>query len=133
MKFNGELNFDTSSVITMARMFKARALAPNLQPSPSLRAASSTTAPTALSPPGQYPDLSLATRQKAKKFNQPLNFDTAKVTSMKGMFLVRALGPNLQPSPSLRAACTTTAPTVLSPPSPHLTPLCMTLRLGRTR
>ena len=39
---------------------------------------------------------------------------------MEEMFTVRALVPNLQPSPSFHAACTTTAPTTLSPPGPHL-------------
>jgi len=44
-------------------------------------------------------------------FNQPLSFDTSSVTDMAYMFYVRALAPNLQPSPSLDAACTSTAPT----------------------
>ena len=47
-------------------------------------------------PPASYAHL--ATRQYAYEFNQPLNFDTAKVTTMEGMFEVRALAPNLQPS-----------------------------------
>ena len=52
---------------------------------------------TALSPPG--PDLAhalythLATRQDAGAFNQPLSFDTSKVTTMEGMFYVRPPTP----------------------------------------
>ena len=60
------------------------------------------------------------------KFNKPLDFDTSSVTSMKEMFGVRALNPTSSRAASLRAACTTTAPTALSSPSPHLTPPCMT-------
>eukprot|EP00964_Phaeocystis_antarctica_P085705 scaffold54197_cov54-Phaeocystis_antarctica.AAC.2 len=53
---------------------------------------------------------------------------------MGGMFNVRALAANLQPSPSLDAACTSTAPTALSPPGTHLALLHVpSLRLGRTR
>ena len=51
--------------------------------------------PTALSPPG--PHLSprivyalLLTRQYARAFNQPLSFDTSKVTTMEIMFEVRS-------------------------------------------
>eukprot|EP00964_Phaeocystis_antarctica_P039446 scaffold22564_cov67-Phaeocystis_antarctica.AAC.8 len=32
----------------------------------------------------------LSTRQEAKAFNQPLSFDTSKVTDMQGMFQVRS-------------------------------------------
>eukprot|EP00964_Phaeocystis_antarctica_P024999 scaffold14015_cov48-Phaeocystis_antarctica.AAC.2 len=105
-KFNTPLNFDTSS--------GACALNPTSSRAASLRAASSTTAPTALSPPGQYPELSLATRQGAPKFNKPLNFDTSSVTSMEAMFKVRALNPTSSRAASLRAASSTTAPTALS-------------------
>ena len=67
-------------------------------------------------------------------FNQPLSLDTSSVTSMAGMFSVRALAPNLQPSPSLHAACTITTPTALSSLGPHLALLHVpSLRLGRTR
>ena len=41
----------------------------------------------------------LVTRQNASAFNQPLNFDTSKVTTMKRMFAVRsarARVPNLE-------------------------------------
>ena len=62
------------------------------------------------------------------------SWDTSGVTTMRYMFSVRALASNLQPSPSLQAACTTTAPTALSPPGPHLALLHVpSLRLGRPR
>ena len=66
---------------------------------------------------------SLATRQKAVKFNNKLNFDTSSVTSMKDMFRVRV--PSTRPSraASLRAACITTA---FSSPGQHLALLRMT-------
>ena len=44
----------------------------------------------------------LSTRQYTRAFNQPLSFDTAKVTDMGGMFYVRALTP-AQPSAGRRA------------------------------
>ena len=70
----------------------------------------------------------------ASAFNQPLSLDTSSVTSMEDMFFVRAVAPNLQQSPSLHAACTTTAPTALSAPGPHLALLHVTsLRPGRPR
>eukprot|EP00964_Phaeocystis_antarctica_P139066 scaffold103768_cov51-Phaeocystis_antarctica.AAC.4 len=135
--FNQPLGFDTSSVTDMSGMFYVRALAPNLRPSPSLHASRTTIAPTALSPPG--PRLtplrmtSLATRQDASAFNQPLGFVTSSVTDMSYMFTVRALAPNLRPSPSLHAVRTTTAPTALSPPGPHLTPVRMTFLAARQK
>eukprot|EP00964_Phaeocystis_antarctica_P086494 scaffold54787_cov36-Phaeocystis_antarctica.AAC.2 len=62
---------------------------------------------------------SLATRQNADKFNQPLSFDTSKVTSMKGMFRVRV--PSTRP-PAERFPCVRLAPPPRPPPSrlqPH--------------
>ena len=104
-KFNKPLNFDTSSVTSMEEMFKVRALNPTSSRAASLRAASSTTAPTALSPPGQYPDLSLATRQDAKTLNEPLDFDLSSIESMEAMFKVRALAPTSSRAlPCLRSA-----------------------------
>ena len=96
--FNQPLSFDTSKVSNMNYMFyvrSARALAPNslesglppcmpLAPPP----------PHALPPPG--PHLAPhrmpfpSTRQYARAFNQPLSFDTSKVTTMGNMFLVRS-------------------------------------------
>ena len=70
-------------------------------------------------------DTSLATRQGAKKFNKELSFDTSSVTDMSSMFRVRssrALRSICSRTPSLHAACTTTAPHALSPPGPHLVP-----------
>ena len=91
----------------MTRMFLVRALAPNLQPSPSLHAACTTTTPTALSPPGPYLALfrmpSLASRQGAREFNQPLSFNVSSVTDMVQMFYVRS-SRALQPA-AATAAC----------------------------
>ena len=103
-KFNQALNFDTSSVTSMKDMFRVRV--------PSTRPLAERLPCVRLAPPPRPPPshllqahtsprfrmTSLATRQDAKKFNQPLNFDTAKVTTMEVMFEVRALAPNLQPS-----------------------------------
>ena len=52
--------------------------------------------PNALTPPGLYlaphrmRHARLSTRQWALAFNQPLSFDTSKVTTMKSMFHVRS-------------------------------------------
>ena len=50
--------------------------------------------PHALLPPGAHlaphRTPSLSTRQLATKFNQPLSFDTSKVTTMDRMFEVRS-------------------------------------------
>jgi len=50
--------------------------------------------PQALPPPGLHlapaSHALLWTRQNAKAFNQPLSFDTSKVTNMWGMFAVRS-------------------------------------------
>ena len=80
----------------------------------------------------------LSTRQHASAFNQPLSFDTSKVTNMRLMFGVRsacALGPTaLSRSLPVHAACVAAPPNALTPPSPHLFPHRMpAFRLGRTR
>jgi len=82
--------------------------------------------PSHLPPPGPQPrpasNVSLpSTRQYASAFNQPLSFDTSKVTDMSYMFQVRsarALAPNSlesglppcmrrrRPTPSRLPACT---------------------------
>eukprot|EP00964_Phaeocystis_antarctica_P133469 scaffold97676_cov57-Phaeocystis_antarctica.AAC.2 len=49
---------------------------------------------------------------RASAFNQPLSWDTSSVTDMGAMFNVRSSpcpAPNLQPSPPLHAACTADA------------------------
>ena len=152
--FNQPLSFDTSKVTDMAYMFyvrSARALAPNslesglppctpLAPPP----------PHALPPPGLHlaPHRmcpSLSTRQHAHAFNQPLSFDTSKVTDMRYMFYVRparALAPNSLES-GLPRACRLrrrAPPHTLPPPrraprpashAPHR--IAPPFRLGRTR
>ena len=114
--FNQELSFETSSVTSMAYMFTVRALASNLQPSPPFHAACTTTAPTTLSPPGPHLAL-LATRQYAKKFNQPLDFDLSGIQNMKDMFKVRALSPT-----SRRALPCLRSPLLPCPDAPNLQP-----------
>ena len=56
----------------------------------------------------------LLTRQEARAFNQPLSFDTSKVTTMSGMFLVRstrALAPTaLSQAIPVHVACAAVAP-----------------------
>eukprot|EP00964_Phaeocystis_antarctica_P060770 scaffold36265_cov43-Phaeocystis_antarctica.AAC.1 len=75
-------------------------------------------------------------RQGASAFNQPLSFDTSKVTNMHNMFYVRASpcpAPNLQSSPPLHAACPAIAHH-LPPPSPHVVPHRMpSFRLSAVR
>jgi hypothetical protein len=66
-----------------------------------------------------------STRQKASAFNQPLSWDTSKVTNIAGMFDVRsarALTPNSLESALLpvHAACAATAPRpTVSRPAPR--------------
>ena len=102
--FNQPLSFDTSSVTTMQDMFKvrsARALSPPaLSRALPVHAAcvAATQRPHASRPVYLFPRRmpALSTRQAAYAFNQPLSFDTSKVTDMRYMFDVRsarALGP----------------------------------------
>ena len=67
-----------------------------------------------------------STRQGAHAFNQPLSFDTSKVTTMLAMFYVRsarALAPDTalsrRPSPCMPLA---PPPLTLPPPGAHLAP-----------
>jgi len=95
--FNQPLNFDTSKVTYMERMFdvrSARALDPKaLGRVFPVHAASATTAPyPPASRPAPRPALHalLSTRQFASAFNQPLSWDTSMVTNMHQMFYVRS-------------------------------------------
>ena len=95
--FNQPLSFDTSSVTDMGSIFYVRSspcLAPNLQSSPPLHAvfaavarhlppAGPHTSPCTVNPPLDSP-------QNAPAFNQPLSFDTSRVTNMLAMFSVRS-------------------------------------------
>jgi surface protein len=148
--FNQPLSLDTSKVTTMYKMFyvrSARALAPNSLESGLPRACRliAPPPPHALRPRG--PHLAPAshvplpsTRQNAKAFNQPLSFDTSKVTDMNSMFNVRserALTPQaLSQAFPVHTACAAAAH-ALPPPGPHLAPhrmcMCPSLRLGSTR
>ena len=60
------------------------------------------------------------------------NVSTIKTDAM--LIKPTPIDTDTKPSPSLHAACTTAAPTALSPPGPHLALLHLpSLRLGRTR
>ena len=97
--FNQPLSFDTSEVTTMGHMFfvrSARALAPKSLESGLPRARrlrrhcpTPSRLPARTSPRIACP--SLSTRQSANSFNQPLSFDTSKVTKFDLMFEVRSL------------------------------------------
>ena len=96
-QFNADISsWDTSGVTTMYHMFyvrSARAPASSLRsrvlPAPCLRYRPHT--PSHTSRPASRPSTyaSLSTRQAATAFNQPLSFDTSKVTNMRFMFKVR--------------------------------------------
>ena len=93
--FNADIsNWGTSGVTRMYQMFYVRS---SLCPALSLR---SDPLPSARSPRIACPPSD--SRQYASAFNQPLSFDTTKVTDMNRMFSVRSSpcpAPNLQSSP----------------------------------
>ena len=132
-RFNQPLSFDTSKVTTMESMFNvrsARALGPTaLSRALPVHADCVATTPrhhaTRAAPlPASHARLS--TRQQASAFNQPLSFDTSKVTTMRDMFYVRSARALAPPALSRALpACTSRAsppPNVLTPPGPHLFP-----------
>ena len=98
--FNQSLSFDTSRVTTMAYMFQVRSALP-MPPSHRLvspcSAATFTPSPPARLPPSQH--TSLWTRQSAQAYNQPLSFNTSRVTSMDYMFGVRSAPAHATHSP----------------------------------
>tara|TARA_B100000795_G_C22770846_1_gene427793 strand:- start:1223 stop:1405 length:183 start_codon:yes stop_codon:yes gene_type:complete len=53
-------------------------------------------APSRLSLARTSPRIVCALRQHAVAFNQPVKFDTSKITSMNGMFEVRSTRTSLQ-------------------------------------
>ena len=75
-------------------------------------------------------------RQGASVFNQPLSFDTSRVTTMHGMFYVRSSpcsATNLQPRPPLHGACASVVRRLL-PLGPQLAPHRMpSVRLSAAR
>ena len=87
--FNQPLNFDTSRVTNMKKMFYVCTPPYALRSTPvvpsrvqsQFEAASPHRPPSIVCAP-------LLTRQEAKAFNQKLNFDTSRVTNMDGMFYV---------------------------------------------
>jgi len=114
--FNADISsWDTSKVTTMRYMFhvrSARALGPQaLSRAFPVRAACAASRPKpSRLPPAPRPASHVplpSTRQGAHLFNQPLSFDTSKVTTMQAMFYVRsarALPPNSLES-ALPRAC----------------------------
>ena len=94
-----------------------------LQSSLPLHAACAVAAPPTSPPPGPHPAphrvLSFRTRQRAKVFNQPLSFDTSRVTDMRSMLRVHfarvSCAHRLQSSPPLHATCAATAPPTILP------------------
>ena len=114
--FNQPLSFDTSKVTNMGNMFyvrSARALGPSLESGPPRARQLRRRHPAPSRLPGRIPlpalHARLSTRQFASVFNQPLSFDTSKVTNMGNMFYVcsaRALGPMaLSRALPIHAAC----------------------------
>ena len=102
--FNQPLGIDTSSVTTMSYMFAVRALASTRLPFLCMRLA----LPRAHCLPSQHltctPHVpARAALQNNDEFNQPLSFDTRRVTDMSWMFYVRALASTSSRDPSLRA------------------------------
>ena len=96
--FNQPLSFDTSKVTTMKEMFRvrsARALTPialsRALPVHAADCLAATQRPHASrAAPFPASHARLSTRQDAHAFNQPLSFDTSKVTNMREMFAVRS-------------------------------------------
>ena len=94
--FNQPLSFDTSKVTDMYAMFHvsfARALPPpSLESGPlHTNCVAATQRPHASrAAPLLASHARLSTRQSAYAFNQPLSFDTSKVTNMHGMIYVRS-------------------------------------------
>ena len=95
--FNQPLSFDTSSVTTMWGMFyvcsprapSSTALSRPLRVHSAFVAATQRPhAPRAVPLPASHARLS--NRQGASAFNQPLSFDTSKLTNMNSMFAVRS-------------------------------------------
>ena len=96
---------------------------------------------TTLSPPGarKSPRVvcpHLATRQDVAAFNQPLNLDTSKVTTMESMFYVRTLAPTSSREPFPAKAACAVAPAhrpLTSRPAPPPASYTHTLQLGSPR
>ena len=119
--FNQPLSFDTSSVTNMRSMFEVRSAARALPPQPPqslvlhVNATCARHCPTRPSSPafrpahlGPHRKPCLRPRQGAAAFNQPVSFDTSRVTSIFDMFLVRSprvLCPHSPPVAGHRKPC----------------------------
>ena len=77
MAFNQPLSFDTAKVTSMDSMFYVRFPRPTLASGPPTSAA-------------VLHALLLTRGKNAEAFNQPLNFNTSRLTNMKDMFRVRS-------------------------------------------
>ena len=146
-KFNQPLSFDTSKVTNMHQMFyvrSARALPPtHAALNRTLPVHADCVAPTprphASRPaPHRASHARLSARQGVTAFNQPLSFDTSKVTDMGYMFDVssaRALTPTaLTRALPVHADCVAATHSALTPPGPHLFSHRMpAFRLGSAR
>ena len=122
--FNQPLSFDTSRVTNMAGMFEVRSPARALPAEPPSRGSSAcgpfapAAAPRAFRPAhlASYRTPYFRPRQAAAAFNQPVNFNTSRVTNMAGMFLVRSPRVLCPPSPPVAGP---PCPRHLRPPLPH--------------
>jgi hypothetical protein len=98
LAFNQPLSFDTSKVTYMERMFDVRSTralwTPSLESVPLCACRFRRYRPTPFRLPGLAPRPAshalLSTWQYTLAFNQPLSFDTSKVTRMDFMFHVRS-------------------------------------------
>ena len=101
--FNQPLSFDTSKVTNMNQMFRVRSARASLESGPPracrLRVAATQRPPASRTVPLHALHARLSTRQSAKRFNQPLSFDTSKVTDMGYMFQVRSARVPCSPQP----------------------------------
>ena len=89
--FNEDIsNWDTSRVTDLTYMFDVRV----------------DHAPSSHYPLTGYRVTTPPPPQRATAFNQPLTFDTSKVTSMKGMFYVRPRVPPTSSRALLHTCCT---------------------------
>ena len=145
--FNADISsWDTSGVADMNQMFyvrSARAPASRLHsrgplPARCLRRRRAHALPPLGPPVAALFMLSLSTRQHARAFNQPLSWDTSRVTTMYHLFGVHSARPPASSLHSwvlcLHAACVAAVPTPSRLPARH-SPLflCFPFRLGRPR
>ena len=112
--FNRPLDWDTSRVTDMSKMFVVRCsprLAPNLQPPPlpcTLCVHRDRSPPPVSRSAARPSPRALPVRpsaQWAKAFNQALSWDTSRVTNMESMFFVRCSPRTAPESPVMATRC----------------------------